>query len=92
MSERTFYGGELLAFGSLYNNDDGNTLRTYYMGLSDLFNGVDSSITNYVSDILSVQSNTIKVSIKNLVGFVETDVHLSGYCSDNCFGIWADRS
>lgn len=92
VSERTFYGGELLAFGSLYNNGDGNTLRTSYMGLSDLFNGIDSSITNYVSDILSVQSNAIKVSIKNLVGFVETDVHLSGHCSDNCFGIWADRS
>lgn len=92
VSERTFYGGELLAFGSLYNSDEGNTLRTYYMGLSDLFNGIDSSITNYVSDILSVQSNTIKVSIKNLVGFVETDVHLSGHCSDNCFGIWANRS
>lgn len=92
VSERTFYGGELLAFGSLYNSDEGNTLRTYYMGLSDLFNGIDSSITNYVSDILSVQSNAIKVSIKNLVGFVETDVHLSGHCSDNCFGIWADRS
>lgn len=92
VSERTFYGGELLAFGSLYNSDDGNTLRTSYMGLSDLFNGINSSITNYVSDILSVQSNAIKVSIKNLVGFVETDVHLSGHCSDNCFGIWADRS
>lgn len=92
VSERTFYGGELLAFGSLYNSDDGNTLRTYYMGLSDLFNGINSSITNYVSDILSVQSNAIKVSIKNLVGFVETDVHLSGHCSDNCYGIWADRS
>ena len=89
MSERTFYGGELLAFGSLYNNGNGNTLTTTYTGLSDLFNGIDSSITNYVSDILSVQSNAIKVSIKNLVGF---DVHLSGHCSNNCYGIWAVRS
>lgn len=92
VSERTFYGGELLAFGSLYNNGNGNTLTTTYTGLSDLFNGIDSSITNYVSDILSVQSNAIKVSIKNLVGFVETDVHLSGHCSNNCYGIWAVRS
>ena len=87
VSERTFYGGELLAFGTVYDITAGDTISDY-KALSEIMISAQPDITNYVSGILSYTSNAFLVTIKNLVGLVELDVTLSGRTDSNGYGIW----
>jgi hypothetical protein len=88
VSERTFYGGELLAFGTVYDSSQGDTIRNDYKALSEIITSPHPDITNYVSGILSYTGNAFLVTIKNLVGLVEFDVTLSGRTDSNGYGIW----
>ena len=89
---RTFYGGELVAYGTAWNSEsidktfDANT----YYGISDVLGGVyTDSLHNYIPDILTGSSGTIWVQTKGIVGLVEANLEISG-CTDNsgCNGIW----
>lgn len=91
VSERTFYGGELLAFGTVYDTTAGDTISDY-KALSEIMIHAQPDITNYVSGILSYTSNAFLVTIKNLVGLVELDVTLSGRTDSNGYGIWGHIS
>lgn len=91
VSERTFYGGELLAFGTVYDTTAGDTISDY-KALSEIMIYAQPDITNYVSGILSYTSNAFLVTIKNLVGLVELDVTLSGRTDSNGYGIWGHVS
>ena len=88
VSERTFYGGELLAFGTVTDKGPGNELDNTYRSLSWIIKSPQTDITNYVSGILSFTNNAFLVEIKNLVGLVELDVTFSGLTDSNGYGIW----
>lgn len=89
--ERRFYGGELLAYGSCWNDSpcsfQGVNGTDY--GFSDsLYGGTFAShIQNYLPDVLTPSSGTIWVQTKGVIGLIEADVEISGGNS-GCTGIW----
>lgn len=97
---RSFYGGELLAYGTAWNSATSNkafafNTSTYsYYGVSDILGGIyTDSLHNYVSNILMGSSGTIFVQTQGIVGMVEANVEISGL-NDNsgCYGIWFGRN
>lgn len=89
--ERRFYGGELLAYGTAWNDGvcsfQGISGNDY--GFSDsLYGGTFAShIQNYLPDIITPSSGTLWVQTKGVVGLVEAHVEISGGNS-GCVGIW----
>lgn len=89
--ERTFQGGELLAFGTSYNLNTADTLdNSTYKAWSEIFTTSNQSITskNYVDGILIFDSGTFKVNTKGIVGYVEATLILSGNGNENSNSIW----
>lgn len=90
---RTFYGGELVAYGTAWNSGarDMECVANTYYGISDIFGGgiYTESLHNYVPDILTGSSGTIWVQTKGIVGLVEANVEISGATENSgCYGIW----
>ncbi len=89
--ERTFQGGELLAFGTSYNLNTADTLdNSTYKAWSEIFTTSNQSITskNYVDGILIFDYGTFKVNTKGIVGYVEATLILSGNGNENSNSIW----
>lgn len=89
--ERTFQGGELLAFGTSYNLNTADTLdNSTYKAWSEIFTTSNQSITskNYVDGILIFDYDTFKVNTKGIVGYVEATLILSGNGNENSNSIW----
>lgn len=89
---RTLYGGELLAFGSMYSTGTGKTMKTTYDSFSNIIAGAyTSDIYNYGPTVLQIASSCMQVNIANIVGFVDVDVMMSGNGNGTCYGIWCDN-
>lgn len=89
---RNYMGGELIAFGHTYNNNDALTVgNDTYKGWSDIFAGNNQtvSITNYTTNqILSFDSGTFKIDSYGIAGLIEATVTLSGNKNSTCYAIW----
>ena len=91
---RTFYGGELLAFGVIQNSATGVTIDGgSYKSFSEIVSNQTpwSTITNYVDDIIKVDSKTLKINTKGIVGMVEVDYAVSGDGNSENYGIWISQ-
>lgn len=93
---RTFYGGELVAYGTAWNSSSRNVefVDDTYYGISDILVGsvYTDSIHNYIPDILTGSSGTIWVQTKGIVGLVEANVEISGSTANSgCYGIWFNQ-
>ncbi len=90
--KRTFYGGELIAFGSVMNgsiNNDSPVNDQEYCSFAD--NRIPNKVydvTNYVDNILNANSGTILVKPQGIVGLVEAEMYISGYGSNSLRGFW----
>jgi len=89
---RTFYGGELVAHGSAWNDKASSLVasKEQSYGFSDILGGgvYASNITNYIPDIFTPSSGTIWVQTKGIVGLVEAYIEISGMINSGCIGIW----
>lgn len=89
--ERRFYGGELLAYGSAWNESacSMQAVNGTDYGFSDILpQGVYAShLCNYMPDILTASSGTIWLQTKGIVGLVEATVEISG-ANSGCNGLW----
>lgn len=89
---RNFNGGELIAYGSAWNDSSCSLVATASSeyGFSDILPSsvYASHITNYIPDILMPSSGTIWVQTKGVVGLVEAYIEISGRISTGCTGIW----
>ena len=94
---RTFYGGELLAFGTAYNTASG------VIGTDDVpagtvfcFANVGKnhaySIKSYVDGVMRGQDGTIVIQTKGVVGFVEADAVIGGLGGSGLAGFWWDQN
>lgn len=90
--ERRFYGGELLAYGSCWNNSAASITceKNANYGFSDSIYGATfaSHIHNHMPDIIIPSSGTLYVQTKGVVGLVEATVSISGSIDTGCNGIW----
>ncbi len=90
--KRTFYGGELIAFGTVINgsiNNDSPVNNQEYCSFAD--NRIPNKlydVTNYVNDTLNQDSGTILVKPQGIVGLVEAEMYISGLGSNSLRGFW----
>ena len=85
---RTFYGGELIAFGNITSSGANKTFNQD--ATIEFSNG---NVTNrnpyyksYIDDVLSTKNGTFLVKTKGIVGFVDCHITWSG--SGSCTGFW----
>lgn len=89
--ERTFFGGELLAFGTAVNgsrNED-EIVKNLTTPFSDYrIPNKKYNFTNYVDGILSSGRGTIVIKPQGIVGLVEAQIYLSGLGANGTKGFW----
>ena len=89
---RTFHGGELIAYGTAWNDNvcNLNAISSTPYGFSDILPAsvYASHIINNIPDVLIASSGTIWVQTKGIVGLVEANVEISGMINTGCTGIW----
>ena len=86
---RNFYGGELVAFGSIVNTTTNN--KTIADGTTAPFSDINektSNITNYVDGILSFNSGTFLAKPKGIVGMFEAHMFIAGNGGSGLKALW----
>lgn len=91
--QRTFYGGELIAYGTAYNaNSDGNKVipKGNSFAFSDLaIPNKTFELVNYVDDdLLKFSAGTFLVNTSGIVGLVKATMSVSGLCQEGMNGFW----
>lgn len=86
---RNFYGGELIAFGCIYNTASNSKIinKDTIVAFSDLKN-LTSNITNYVDDILRYDSGTFYVKTKGIVGMFDVQISMTGNGQNGLKALW----
>ena len=79
-------GGELIAFGSAYNNSSNSIAVAQDSPISFSDNKIPDkqySITDFVGNVLSFDSGTFRVNTRGIVGMVEAIITFSGFFDGN---------
>ena len=88
---RSFYGGELIAYGRIQNTVS-NTIavtKDNVIVISDKYVPEKQyNIVNLIDGIITVDSGAFKVHTKGIVGVVEAQMIVSGRSETDCKGIW----
>jgi hypothetical protein len=88
---RTFYGGELIGYGSVENTagDTAVVIGTESCTFADTRIGSKKyTVHNYVPNVLKGESGTISVYPQGIVGYVRAHMCISGYAEGSTYGIW----
>lgn len=88
---RNYYGGELLSVATVWTNEPGtlissNTSKSF--SDNSVGGGQLSSINDFGLDILRHESGTINVYTRGIVGFVESELTMSGYANTGNVALW----
>lgn len=86
---RSFYGGELVAFGTIVNHSSNTKVvaQDEVVPFSDI-SGKTSNITNYVDDILTFDSGTFMAKPKSIVGMFDVQMFITGLGGTGLKAIW----
>lgn len=88
---RTFYGGELLGYGSVENleGDGGSVNGTQSCTFADTrIKTKKYTIVDYLPGVIQGEAGTISVYTKGIVGYVKAHMCISGYAEGDTYGIW----
>ena len=86
---RSFYGGELVAFGSVWNSStNSKTINEDVITPFSDISGKKSDITNYVDDILSFNSGTFMAKPKGIVGMFDVQMFITGSGGSGLKALW----
>lgn len=85
----TYNGGELIAYANVSATGGTAIGNSVTKPFSDASIGThNANITSYVDDVLTYSAGAPLIKTKNIVGFVEAEVHLAGLGSNNLYGMW----
>ena len=79
-------GGELIAFGSAYNNSSNSIAVAQNSPIYFSDNKIPDkqySITDFIGNVLSFDSGTFRVNTRGIVGIVEATITFSGHFDGN---------
>ena len=84
-----FYGGELLAYGTIFNN--ANNTTEYPNNKDVAFSQIgnqQANINNYFNEILTHDNSCMLVKTKGIVGMVEAQLYITAYGDSNTESLW----
>lgn len=88
---RTFYGGELVGYGSVANKKGENGVVTGNENCTFADTRIASKqydVVNYVPGVIKGEAGTISIYPKGIVGYVKAHMCISGYAEGTAYGIW----
>ena len=88
---RTFYGGELVGYGSVANKvgENGVVVGSEDCTFADTrIASKQYNVVSHVPGVIKGESGTISIYPKGIVGYVKAHMCISGYAEGVTYGIW----
>jgi hypothetical protein len=88
---RTFYGGELVGYGSVENSGTSEEVVTGNQACTFADTRINTkkyTVQSYVPGVIQGEAGTISIYPKGIVGYVKAHVCISGYAEGTTYGFW----